>query len=353
MWIVSRFFNGLSLRKGTFVHDLKSFHDIYGPIVRYSPNELSFIDGGAWQDIYGHHGSDKNFLRNPLWYRPAPNNAHTILSAGNEDHARIRRTLSHAFSERALKDQEHLYGVYIDMLIERITKCADGSPINMLDLFQFTTFDIAGDLEFGDSFGCLESGQYHPWISVMLAHFKRLIIMGSVIMMFPFLRPLVPLLVPKKIAEQRLQRFQFSQAKVGKRLDIGDDPNRADFMTYVCRYNDEKGMTRAEIEATFDILVTAGSETTASTLAATLHYLTRNPAKFQKLKIEIRSAFNDISEINLESSARLDYLTAVIREALRLAPPTPTMLPRVVPSDGAQVCGEWLPGGVRNLSSTF
>lgn len=346
LWILSRFFNGLSLRKGTFIHELKAFHNKYGPVVRFSPNELSFVDPQAWQDIYGHHGGEQNFPRNPLWYRPAPNDTHTILSADNDNHARIRRLLSHAFSERALKEQEHLFQAYIDMLISRLEKQADGRAINIVDLFHFTTFDIAGDLEFGESFGCLESDQYHPWISVMLAHFKRLIIAGSIIMMLPILRPLVPFLVPKKIQEQRLQRFEFSRAKVGKRLDIGDDPNRADFMTYVCRYNDAKGMTRDEIDATFDILVTAGSETTATALTGTLHYLLRNPKKFQKLKDEIRGAIKHNTDINIQNTAGLTYLTAVINEGLRLCPPTPTMLPRIVPKGGAQVCGKWLPGGV-------
>lgn len=328
------------------------------------------MDSQAWQDIYGHNKSKLSFPRNPLWYRAAPNGAHTILSAGNEDHARIRRTLAHAFSERALKSQEHLFGAYIDMLVDRLAKNVNGGPVNILDLFHFTTFDIAGDLEFGESFNCLQSGSYHPWISVMLAHFKRLIIMGSAIMMFPFLGSLVPILVPKKIAEQRMQRFQLSQAKVGKRLEIGDDPNRADFMSYVCRYNDAKGMTREEIDATFDILVTAGSETTATALTATLHYLLRNPVQFARLEQEIRHTFNSVSDITMESVARLTYLGAVINEGLRMAPPVcnhfylstylyqhdltqqqaPTMLPRLVPSGGASVCGHFLPARVSSGS---
>ena len=337
------------MRNGTFIHALKTIHDQYGPIVRYSANELSFIDPQAWQDIYGHHGGDQNFPRNPLWYQRAPNGAHTILSADNADHARVRRLLSHAFSQRALKEQEHLLQIHFDRLIDKLRTQADGRPINIVDWFHFVTFDIAGELEFGESFGCVENGRYHPWISVMLSHFKRLVIFGSFLMAMPILRPVVPFLIPKKIQEQRMQRFEFAKHKVDKRLDIGDDPQRADFMTYVCRYNDEKGMSKEEIYATFEILVSASSETTATALTGILHYLLRYPEQYEKLRTEIRAAFKRNEDITIDGTAKLQYLTAVIHEGLRLCPPTPTMLPRLVPKGGASICGEWLPGGVSLL----
>ena len=156
--------------------------------------------------------------------------------------------------------------VYFDLLVQRLGERADGRPIDVIEWLHFTTFDIAGDLEFGESFGCLRDGRLHPWIEVMLSHFKRLVILGSVLIIFPALRVAIPWLVPKKVQEQRMQRFDFASMKVGKRLDAGENDKRADFMTYVCRHNDEKGMSRAELDATFEILVSASSETTATAL---------------------------------------------------------------------------------------
>lgn len=34
--------------------------------------------------------------------------------------------------------------------------------------FMFTTFDIMGDLCFAESFNALASGQYHPWMTIIL-----------------------------------------------------------------------------------------------------------------------------------------------------------------------------------------
>jgi hypothetical protein len=57
---------------------------------------------------------------------------------------------------------------------------------------------------------------------------------------------------------KRLRReiFRFAQEKIGKRLEMETD--RLDFMTYVKRYNDEKGMSRDEIDSTFTTLIVAG-----------------------------------------------------------------------------------------------
>lgn len=143
-------------------------HLEYGPVIRFSHSELSYADPRAWKDIYGHHGGESNFPRHPQWYPKAPNGSHTVLSADNDSHARIRRLLAHAFSERALKEQESLVQVYFNQLIDKLHKQADGRDINIDEWFIFTTFDVAGDLEFGESFSCIENGALHPWIKVML-----------------------------------------------------------------------------------------------------------------------------------------------------------------------------------------
>ncbi len=49
--------------------------------------------------------------------------------------------------------------------------------------------------------------------------------------------------------------------------------------------------------------------------------------------------------LRFESLARLPYLQAVLQESLRMYPPIPSILPRVVPSGGLAICGEWVPAG--------
>jgi len=126
--------------------------------------------------------------------------------------------------------------------------------------------------------------------------------------------------------------------------------DRPDLMSYVIKHNDEKeGMSLGEIEATFMVLTTAGSETTATVLSGTLNYLIAGPDKLLRLTQEIRVRFPQEADITLEALNELPYLKAVIQEGLRLCPPIPVMLPRVVPEEGDTVSGTWIPGGVSDF----
>lgn len=82
------------------------------------------------------------------------------LSDVNE-HARLRRGLSHAFSAKALGEQEELISEYIDTFIQQLTQtCEQGQSVNMTHWFETMTFNIIGDLSFGEPFDLDLSSQY-------------------------------------------------------------------------------------------------------------------------------------------------------------------------------------------------
>jgi cytochrome P450 len=89
-------------------------------------------------------------------------------------------------------------------------------------------------------------------------------------------------------------------------------------MSYILRYNDDKGMSVAEINQSAKVLVLAGSETTATLLSGAIFHLLKNPLTLKKLVDEVRSSYESERHINLVSSAKLHYLQAVLDEALRL-----------------------------------
>ncbi|KAL9003920.1 MAG: hypothetical protein Q9188_003236 [Gyalolechia gomerana] len=277
---------------------------------------------------------------------PAENGIHSILSANDADHSRYRRLLSHAFSDRALRQQEPLLLRYIGSLIQRLRERASSSSDEIVDMVQwlnFTTFDIVGDLSLGESFGGLEQGRYHGWIAVIFTQFK----LAALAVSFRFfgLDKVLRAMLPKSAIEKRRQHANTANEKIHRRLDQGADAERNDFMTYVLRYNDEKGMSVLEIEATFRALVVAGSETTATALTGILGKLLQNPDTFQTLATEIRQSFSDESEIRAEKVDKIKYLDAVIEEGLRLCPPVALGMPRLVPEGITTVSSYPLPGG--------
>ena len=96
----------------------------------------------------------------------------------------------------------------------------------------------------------------------------------------------------------------------------------------------------------------AGSETTAISLAAVFYYLLKNPRCYQKLMQELGAALESGTLENRPSgittwaeSQKLPYLDACIKEAFRLHPAPGLVIERIVPKQGAEICGEHIPGG--------
>ena len=90
----------------------------------------------------------------------------------------------------------------------------------------------------------------------------------------------------------------------------------------------------------------AGSETTATALSTITYYLLRDPEILLQLQNDIRTTFKSYEEITASSTVPLKYLHAVVLEGMRIYPPLPLGLPRVVPPGGDTVDGHFLPAGV-------
>ena len=96
--------------------------------------------------------------------------------------------------------------------------------------------------------------------------------------------------------------------------------------------------------------VVAGGETTGIALTAALYLLVKSPRVLEKLR-------RDMEEIKRGENGRVGvmeaqdcgYLSAVVKEVLRLFPPAGLNLPRVVPKGGLVLVGRWFPEGVSRL----
>jgi cytochrome P450 len=322
---------------------VKNLQDQYGDVVRISPNMLVYRNPQAWKDICGHRKSGAApFVKDQEFYAESIT-GHTLLSTPSElDHSRQRRLLSHAFSEKALKEQEPLLQSYVDLLVRRLHEHASTQQsIDMTSWYNYTTFDIIGDLAFGEPFNCLQDSHCHPWVKAVFPSLK-----GAVLLR-PFLllpKQLGSILVPQWLKKMRDANFIFAKEKVNHRLSI--QTTRPDFMTYILRHNNERGMGLSEMQANAGLLIIAGSETTATLLSGCTFYLLKHPTVYDKLIHEIRGTFEKETDITFQSVANLQYLHAVLEESLRLYPPVPAILPRTVPEGGAFINGDFVPEGV-------
>jgi cytochrome P450 len=201
-------------------------HEKYGDIVRIAPNELIFCYPEAFNDIMGHRkqGEEENGKDQDFWKEDSI----TLTGSNGQNHRRVRRILSHAFSAKAMAEQEPLIKGYVELLIEKLKIAVAGDKSQeMTSWYNWTTFDIIGDLAYADPFGCLETSSYHPWVKLIFKHIKGLAINNSVAK-FPFAQSLLKLMMPKDVANDIRAHHEFNHAKVAKRLSLKDP--RPDFM---------------------------------------------------------------------------------------------------------------------------
>ncbi|KFY45029.1 hypothetical protein V495_03143 [Pseudogymnoascus sp. VKM F-4514 (FW-929)] len=326
---------------GQLPYRCRELHNTYGDVVRIAPDELSFTNANAWKDIYGHRQGHAPMAKDMKFYNRPINNTHSLITANRADHTRYRRLVSHAFSDKALREQEPLIKSYVNLLTQRLRERATTGPHDMVAWYNWTTFDLIGDLAFGESFDCLENCTYHPWISMLFASIKAGAYISSLNRYG--IKWMMEVLVPRGLLNKRRAQMELTRQKVKKRLEQGT--TRPDFMSHILRHNDEKGMTEPEIIVNSVLLIVAGSETTATLLSGTTYHLLKNPRVMEKLQKEIRGAFKNEEDIDIAGVNNLDYLLAVLDEALRMYPPVPTGMSRRVPGDGDVINDRWVPGG--------
>ncbi|KAJ5201013.1 Cytochrome P450 [Penicillium cf. viridicatum] len=323
----------------------KALHQQYGNVVRIAPGELSFIDGEAWKSIYGTrigHGQKSKDYR---YYGPTIGEAPSIISSNDADHSRFRRLLSHAFSDSSLRGQVSIIKGYVDLLIQRLHENIDGGtkPVDMTAWYNFATFDIIGDLAFGEPFDCLKNSDYHQWVSIIFSTAKYTAY-TNVAQRVPGWRYILPFITPKNIVSQRSIHQALTTERVRSRMTKSNE--RPDFFGNILKHqNTEKGFSFLEMISNASTLIIAGSETTATLLCGVTYLLARNPRVLAKLQYEIRSTFAKEDEITLDSCNKLEYCLAVLTEALRVYPPVAPGLPRIVDAQGDMIAGNWVPGG--------
>ncbi|KAI9149622.1 Cytochrome P450 monooxygenase astJ [Paramyrothecium foliicola] len=330
--------------QGRFVRSSLQLHQKYGPVVRIAPNQLAFDGSIGWSDIFAPRGNKPEFEKTVYFYGLTARAG--LFTSLKEDHRRQRRLMGHAFSTTALLEQEGHVKHYVDLLIAQLKKQAETvGTVDICKWYNYTTFDIIGELAFADPFNSLANGNYHPWVAMIFDSIKSFGYM-AVLNHFPLLKPLLALFVGKKEIQKRHESDQLAAAKTEKRMQRGVDEARKDFMTYIMRNNKNgQGMTHEEILLNSRALIVAGSETTATALSGVTFYLATNPLVYQHLAKEIRTSFRHDEEISIQSTARLPYLHACLEEILRIYPPAAVTPPRVSPGD--TVGGYYVPEGTR------
>lgn len=351
VWVAFRWRYCWSLWRGTLVRDIHGIHRAYGNFIRVAPNEISVARTDGWTDIHCRRPGHPRFFKNPIWWEDFPGRVPSIVSTTSpQDHQRFRSALSTCFTPSAVLAQETTVVFHVNKMVERLRqRCSpdNGSTciVNFVEWSKFIVFDIVGDLGFAESFECLDNSALHPWVAELYTYTK----VGSLVAALRHYTTLFHFIwrcIPARHLKSAQDNFNWGVEKTLRRLS--SESQREDFIGQIQRCGDHEdlALTIPELESNMNLLIQAGSDTCSIVLSGTMNYLLNASHAHKKLVHEIRSSFRSPTEMTVEKVQQLPYLKAVIEEGLRLCPPAPGGLNRVVPAGGDYVCGQWLPGGV-------
>lgn len=330
--------------RGVLEFKYAEFHEKYGEVVRVNADEVAFIRPEAWKDIYGHGHAEF-----PKHFPGLKLDTKKIVFSSSKDHFRYRRAMLPAFSDKALRLQEPLMRVYIDLLVKRLRELSEtGEPVNLVRWYNFTTFDLIADLAYGTPLQGLAEGKSNAWLDNIGNIIKLLPLMafGS---MFPLVGTAMQFLAGPQIRNAEKKHYAFASKMAMDRIYHKKQPDRGDFMDFMLRSRGEAHeMKDDELASNADLIMLAGSETTATLLSGVTYWLLKTPHALKKVTEEVRQAFKSDEEITFDDArANLPYMMACLQEGLRIFPPLPLGMLRIVP-DGppVQIAGVTIPGKV-------
>ena len=130
----------------------------------------------------------------------------------------MKKDLSAAFSQTALRQQERIVQGVIDRFIENIHKASHVSGtrgVNMTEWFEMLAFDALGEMAFGESFGCLESGRPHFWQQMLVKHLFAITLVDN-LRRYPLIKWLGLLVLPGLTRHLRERHRALSVSKVAR-----------------------------------------------------------------------------------------------------------------------------------------
>nr|KYP69592.1 Cytochrome P450 71A1 [Cajanus cajan] len=92
-------------------------------------------------------------------------------------------------------------------------------------------------------------------------------------------------------------------------------------------------LTQNDVKAILMDIFAGGSDTTSTLLEWVFAALLRNPDTMKKVQEEVRRVVGHKSKVDENDLSKMNYLSCVVKETLRLYPPAPLLIPRETLSD--------------------
>jgi len=343
---------------GRWHQDILDLHDKYGPVVRIAPKEISFVDKDALVQVYGHSTGTKKTAWYHTWRVPGlPDSFFNDVNP--KMHSFKRKRVTAAYSMSTICSLEPQINHITQKVWSKFRNIADTS--RTIDLQEWTMYyasDIVCQLGLGAPLGFVEKGgDVNGVLSSIHAYFYAAANLGNLpgrtmwINNF-VMRGLFHLFSSKDgSGGQGLNNWITSQ--ITQRLASDPDEKRpSDMLDHFLSMKDPEGKTAGlpDVAVEAGNLLGAGGDTTAAGIAVVLKYLLGHPEDYRRLQEEVDKAYNQHhvatgsdEHLSYDTTSRLPFLSACIKEGTRLVPSILWQLPRECPKEGITIAGHFIP----------
>ncbi|OVA05576.1 Cytochrome P450 [Macleaya cordata] len=254
------------------------------------------------------------------------------------------------FSRKRINDTAPVRRRCVDKMIKWISD--EGKGTNTVELRPFllaTSFNLIGNLVLSRDLVDPKSTKGNDFFDLNL-ELANLIIKPNLANFFPSLRWLDPQGIKNKVKEKLNLILEIVGSFVEERrrmIDVQHIQNREkDFLDVLMEFegngkDEPTKISDRNLNMLILELLTAGTETTVTTVEWAMTELLRKPEAMKKVRAEIAQVVGHDRKFAETDIEDLHYLRAVIKETLRLHP-GPFLVPRSVLKD-TEFMGYWIP----------
>lgn len=341
-----------------------AWHKTYGPAVRIGPNTVMLNDPNMIKVVFATKGTWKK----SEMYKP-----NEALVDGKRI-TNLFNTTDEAYHTVANKPVKPLYSLskvqevepLIDESLEYLMKKLDaqytgkGAVCKWDDWMSWWAWDAMFNITYGEHLGFMDKqGDIVDFMHASTAGVHYFAVVSQIPWLDNLLdkNPIMRIGPPQTItgmAMAHTKLVEYAQKKAAaEEKPESDGSGNGRVETYVDKFLRLKETYPEIVDDDLVFQYTlfnmiAGGDTTASVLRASVYHLAKNPSCCERLQAELDGAGLSSLPARFKEVSGLTYLTAVVRETMRVNPGVSLTIERVAPKEGLTLPdGRFIPGDAR------
>ncbi|ATZ50413.1 hypothetical protein BCIN_05g07640 [Botrytis cinerea B05.10] len=343
------------IRDGSYIKNFEQMHrDYNSSVIRIAPDMVHVNDPDFFSTIFNNRTT---YLKDPSLYKQISLNESIVSMLDPHEHRLRRQKVNSMFSTKAVDSMApDVLAIAQKAANIMMKRGEEKRPVDMYRLSRSISSEVLFKILFDEPMHLLDSQEEQPELLAGLDTF-----LGTFWLMRAF--PVIGWLainLPQSLTRKLIPGFK----------SLRDDCERWARMSVARQNSREITKNDSSSNTVFDLLLTptpgeprsefsipdlvdeaflfvfAGTDTTGNTITNAFYYILSSPSVYSKILDELTAhGITSPETFDCNVVQRLPYLTAVVKESMRIHTIVGGVLPRIVPDGGVVVDGYFMPAG--------